>query len=155
MHLVGPRTFRAILAKHGITDSILVRRLFVGFCGCGPKIDYRDFLRTFCSVLKETSVSEKLGLIVPLYDTEGDKHTHGKGDGLISLAELLMIVVRSVQGNVGDVGSSRLEQERRDMGLQGAPPIDTQCDHNGARTLEIGNPALAAAAAAALENPAL
>ena len=42
--LVGPHTFRLVLAKFGIKDAILVRRLFEGFCGCGTKVDYRDLL---------------------------------------------------------------------------------------------------------------
>jgi len=112
--LVGPRTFRMVLSKFGISDAILVRRLFVAFAGCGTKVDYRDFLRTFTSIAK-VDVDEKAALLVPLYDV--------KGQG-IDLAELTTLIVKSVQGDVGEVGATRAEQERREMGITQPPPID-------------------------------
>jgi len=112
--LVGPRTFRAVLAQFNITDAILVRRMFIGFCGCSTKVDYRDLLRTFVSVA-DVPVEAKVELVVPLFDVEG---------GGVDLSEFTMMVVKSVQANMGDVGASRIEQERRELGLSGTPPLD-------------------------------
>jgi hypothetical protein len=70
--------------------------------------------RSFCSV-SDADIEEKLMLLVPLYD--------GNGQG-IDLAELTQLVVKSVQAQTGAVGATRLEQERREAGLLSSPPVD-------------------------------
>ncbi len=75
---------------------------------------FRARRRTFCSV-SDADIEDKLTLLVPLYDVEG---------GGMDLSELTQLIVKSVQGHSGDVGASRLEQERREMGIMSSPPVD-------------------------------
>ena len=65
--------------------------------------------------MSDADIEDKLMLLVPLYD--------GNGQG-IDLAELTQLVVKSVQAQTGGVGATRLEQERREAGLLSSPPVD-------------------------------
>ena len=64
--LVGPKTFRAVLARHGVNDTVLQQRLFAEFDD--PKIverlDFRNFLREFCVLEEEVRTSRCNGVTV-------------------------------------------------------------------------------------------
>ena len=59
---VGPRTFRLVLAKHGVRDFILMSRLFNLFCELPDRLDYRKFVKALCSVNDEP-VEDRIGLL--------------------------------------------------------------------------------------------
>eukprot|EP00966_Prymnesium_polylepis_P179153 4147969-Prymnesium_polylepis.1 len=48
--MVGPRTFGAVLYKHGCRDVVMQKRLFAQFCDpeFEDRLNFRHFVRSFC-----------------------------------------------------------------------------------------------------------
>lgn len=92
--LVGPRTFGAVLRQMRIHDLVLTQRLFESFAELhnGRKADYRDFLRSFITILPNAPVDEKLELLFNVYDSDKS--------GSLSLLELTSILAPVSQAPV-------------------------------------------------------
>ena len=85
--LVGPKTFRAVLARHGVKDTVLQQRLFGEFAD--PKVterlDFRNFVREFAVIEEDARLEDKIDLLFDVYDLD-------QSDS-ISMSELMHIVV--------------------------------------------------------------
>lgn len=95
--LVGPRTFRLALARHGVKDVILMQRLYNEFRSPlgGSKIDFRAFIGVLCS-MNDEPVEQKLDLLFDVWDVdEGGTLTHGELapiiQGMVPEAQLEMM----------------------------------------------------------------
>jgi len=101
--LVGPRTFKAVLLRHGIRDVVLQDRLFDASAEAGsePKVDYRCFLRDFC-VLDDAPIEQKLSLLFDVFDLDRS--------GSISIAELKQITASARPGGLQSALSGSLDE---------------------------------------------
>ena len=66
---VGPSTFRQVLSRHGIRDTILMGRLYKDFCELPDRINYREFIRILCSVNDEP-IEERVGMLFEVWDVD-------------------------------------------------------------------------------------
>ena len=88
--LVGPHTFQLVLNAGGVTDKVLLQRLFDGFAELSgsANVEYRELVRAFASV-SGAPVEEKIDLLFTIYD--------GEGDGTLSLSELTQIIAKTTK----------------------------------------------------------
>lgn len=91
--LLGPRTFRLVLAKFGIKDMVLMERLFTTFCEPSERLDYREFLRVLVSV-NEEPIDVRVELLFEIHDADQS--------GMLSHAEITQIVVSGVAAEARD-----------------------------------------------------
>ena len=68
---IGPRFFKLALLKHGVTDRVLISRLFNEFQdeAESERIDYRVFLRVLASVNDEP-VEDRLSMLFEVWDID-------------------------------------------------------------------------------------
>ncbi len=88
--MIGPRTFSGVLRQNGIRDPVHIDRLFKNFGEEPDKIDYREFMRTLCSV-NEEPVEDRLHLLFDVWDVDNS--------GSLSYSELGQIMVNGVPTN--------------------------------------------------------
>lgn len=67
--LVGPSTFRMVVQRYGIRDTVLLKRLFCEWCEDTDRINYRDFMRVLISVNTEP-MEDRLGLLFEIWDLD-------------------------------------------------------------------------------------
>ena len=87
--MIGPRAFSLALRQMGLRDPVHIDRLFKNFSHPNQpeKIDFREFMRTLCSV-NEEPIEDRLRLLFDVWDVD---HS-----GSLSYSELGIIIVTGV-----------------------------------------------------------
>jgi Ca2+-binding EF-hand superfamily protein len=83
--LIGPKTFRLLMARHGMRDTVIQQRLFQEFADqrLPERLDFRALIRVFC-LLADDPLEAKLELLIDVYDLDLS--------GALSTSELLFIL---------------------------------------------------------------
>ena len=87
--MIGPRAFSLALRQMGLRDPVHIDRLFKNFNHPNQpeKIDFREYMRTLCSV-NEEPIEDRLRLLFDVWDVD---HS-----GSLSYSELGIIIVTGV-----------------------------------------------------------
>ena len=130
--LVGPNTFTLVLNAEGLTDRVLVGRLFSVFAELSGdvNVEYRELLRAFACV-DAAPIEEKIDLLFSIYDTEGA--------ATLTLPELTEVIAKTTRPEVLHAATRPNGARDAVAGAPSATPSNSSID-NSKRTVRENAP---------------